>query len=229
MARNGMRIACTVGVWQTHLHGFCRTGLIFEVGRGAMTKGQAIRSALGLIRSQTILRCAAHEGGLGPRFGRLRRGEAGSTVAETALVLPVLLVVLTGIFSFGIILNQYLVLTNAVNGGARGFAASAPGSDGGYSIMDSGDPCEYAATTIQNSASNLTASNLTYTITYTTAKTAAVTTYNGTGSSSPSCSDLPMSQGDSVVIKAVYPVTPVMFGWSSKTFSLTAQSAELVQ
>jgi Flp pilus assembly protein TadG len=193
-----------------------------------MTMGKAIRSALGLVRSHAIPRLA-HRGRLGARFGRLRSGDAGSTVAETALVLPVLLVVLTGIFSFGIILNQYLVLTNAVNGGARGFAASAPGSDGGYSIMDSGDPCKYAATTIQNSTSNLNASNLSYTITYTTAKTSAVTTYNGTGSSSPSCSDLPMSQGDSVEIQAVYPVTPVMFGWTSKTYSLTAQSTELVQ
>ncbi len=187
-----------------------------------MKKGKAIRSALGLIRTHVIPGSAAREGGLS-------RGEAGSTVAETALVLPVLLVVLTGIFSFGIILNQYLVLTNAVNGGARGFAASAPGTDGGVSLMDSGDPCEYAASTIQSSASNLNASNLSYTITYTVAKTSASTKYTGTGTSSPSCSGLAMTQGDSVQIQAVYPVTPVMFGWSSKTYSLTAQSTELVQ
>lgn len=193
-----------------------------------MTMGNAIRSAFGLVNSHVIPRLAC-PGGLAARFGRLRRGDAGSTVAETALVLPVLLVVLTGIFSFGIILNQYLVLTNAVNGGARGFSASAPGTDGGVSIEDSGDPCKYAATTIQNSATNLTASNLSYTITYTVAKTSAATKYTGTGSSSPSCSGLAMSQGDSVEIQAVYPVTPVMFGWTSKSFSLTAQSTELVQ
>src|ERR1039458_6487808 len=58
------------------------------------------------------------------------RGEEGSTVAEMALVLPILLAVLTGIFSFGIALNQYLVLTNAVNNGARAFAMSAPATDG---------------------------------------------------------------------------------------------------
>ncbi len=194
-----------------------------------MTKGKAIRNAFGFISLHTIPGAVAQGSGLRPRFGRLSRGEAGSTVAETALVLPVLLVVLTGIFSFGIILNQYLVLTNAVNGGARGFAASAPGTDGGTSLMDSGDPCKYAATTIQNSVSNLNASNLSYTITYTVAKTSAATTYTGTGSTSPSCSGLAMTQGDSVEIQAVYPVTPVMFGWTSKTFSLTAQSTELVQ
>lgn len=156
-------------------------------------------------------------------------GEEGSTVAETAVVLPVLLAVLTGIFSFGIALNQYLVLTNAVNNGARAFAMSAGAQNGNYSIMDSGDPCKYAATVINSAATSLTASNLTYTITYTTYTTGAVTTYTGTGATSPSCSDLPMSQYDIVQIKAVYPVAPSVFGWAAKTLNLTAQSAELVQ
>ena len=127
MARNGMQMACAVGAARHTCPAVPHT-FDFEVGRAAMTKGKAIRSAFALISSHTIPGAVAQGGGLRPRFGRLSRGEAGSTVAETALVLPVLLVVLTGIFSFGIILNQYLVLTNAVNGGARGFAASAPGS-----------------------------------------------------------------------------------------------------
>ncbi len=155
--------------------------------------------------------------------------EDGSTLVELAFVLPILLFVLTGIFSFGIILNQYLVLTNSVNNGARAFAMSAGANDNSYSIMNSGDPCKYAATIIQNAASNLTASNLSYTISYTTYSTGAVTTYTGTGSSSPTCSDLPMSQYDIVQIKAVYPVTPLLYGWGAKSLSLTAQSAELVQ
>jgi Flp pilus assembly protein TadG len=163
------------------------------------------------------------------RAGHCCGGEQGSTLVEMAFVLPILLIVLTGIFSFGIILNQYLVLTNAVNNGARAFAMSAPATDGNASIMDSGDPCKYAAAIIQSAASNLTASNLTYTITYTTYKTSAVTTYTGTGSSSPSCASLAMSQYDIVQIKAVYPVTPTMFGALTSSLSLTAQSAELVQ
>jgi Flp pilus assembly protein TadG len=156
-------------------------------------------------------------------------GEEGSTLVEMAFVLPILLVVLTGIFSFGITLNQYLVLTNAVNNGARAFAMSAGAQNGSYSIMDSGDPCRYAAGIIQSAASNLSASNLSYTITYTTYSTGAVTTYTGTGSTAPSCASLPMNQYDIVQIQAVYPVTPTMFGWVSRSLSLTAQSAELVQ
>jgi Flp pilus assembly protein TadG len=154
--------------------------------------------------------------------------EDGSTVVETAIVLPILLIVLTGIFSFGIILNQYLVLTNAVNGGARAFAMSEQPSTS-ESMMASADPCAGTATIIQNSASNLSASNITYTIIYTVNKTGTATTYTGTGTSAPSCAGLVMNQYDTVQVQAVYPVTPVMYGWASKSLSLTAQSTELVQ
>ena len=151
-----------------------------------------------------------------------------------ALVLPILLAVLTGIFSFGIALNQYLVLTNAVNNGARAFAMSAPATDGNGSIMNSGDPCKYAATMITNAASNLNSANITYTISYTsylgnTSSSGTTTTYTGTGSSQPSCSGLKMYQYDVVGIKAVYPVSPSVYGWASKSLNLTAQSAEMVQ
>src|SRR6202034_4931888 len=98
--------------------------------------------------------------------------------------------------------NQYLVLTNAVNNGARAFAMSAGAQNGNYSIMDSGDPCKYAASVIQSSATSLTATNLSYTISYTTYTTGAVTNYTGTGASAPSCNDLPMSQYDIVQVKA---------------------------
>jgi Flp pilus assembly protein TadG len=163
------------------------------------------------------------------RIASCCRGEEGSTIAEMALVLPILLAVLTGIFSFGVGLNQYMVLTNAVNNGARAFAMSAPANDGGTSIMDSGDPCKYAAQTVQASAGNLSSSNITYTITYTVNSTSAVTTYTGTGSSLPSCAALAMHQLDFVQVKAVYPITPALYGWANKSLSLTALSTEMVQ
>lgn len=167
------------------------------------------------------------------RIGSCCRGEEGSTVAEMALVLPILLGVLTGVFSFGIALNQYLVLTNAVNNGARAFAMSAQ-TDGSLSMLDSGDPCKYAAQTIQSAASNLNTSSITYTITYTTylgntSNTAVTTTYTGSGSSLPSCSTVKMYQYDIVTVQAVYPVSPAVYGWAAKSLNLTAQSVEMVQ
>jgi Flp pilus assembly protein TadG len=159
----------------------------------------------------------------------LSGAEEGQTLVEMGLVLPVLLVVLTGIFSFGIVLNQYLILTNAVNGGARAFALSAGGAANSTSTATNEDPCSYAATTIINSAANLTSSNLTFTIVYTVNTTGTATTYSGTGTSKPTCAGILMNPSDVVQVKAVYPVTPVMYGWASKSLSLTAQSAELVQ
>jgi Flp pilus assembly protein TadG len=167
------------------------------------------------------------------RINRCWRGEEGSTVAEMALVLPILLAVLTGVFSFGVALNQYLVLTNAVNNAARAFAMSAQ-TDGSVSMLGSGDPCQYAAQAVQSGASNMDTSNLTYTITYTTylgntSNTPTTTTYTGTGSTLPSCSSKKMYQYDVVTVKAVYPISPAVYGWATRSLSLTAQSVEMVQ
>lgn len=163
------------------------------------------------------------------RIGRCCRGEEGSTIAEMAMVLPVMLAVLTGVFSFGVALNQYLVLTNAVNNGARAFAMSAPAQDGGTSIMDSGDPCKYAAETVEAATANLNTSTISYTITYTLNSSGVATTYTGSGSSKPTCSGLAMHQMDIVQVQAVYPVTPALYGWTSRSLSLTATSTEMVQ
>ena len=100
--------------------------------------------------------------------------------------------------------------------------------------MNSGDPCKYAAQTIQASATNMNTANITYTITYSsyggdTTTTPTNTPYTGTGASLPSCSGLKMYQYDYVTVKAVYPVTPVMYGWASRSLSLTAQSSEMIQ
>ncbi len=143
-----------------------------------------------------------------------------------ALVLPVLLVVLTGIFSYGIVLNQYLVLTNATNNGARAFALSR--GSGTSSTAPSADPCSYTATIVANSAPNLNASSINYTIVYTVASTSTSTTYTGTGASPPSCASLVMTSSDIVSVKAVYAVNALTYGLT-KSLSLTAQSAELVQ
>jgi len=160
------------------------------------------------------------------RVGLEQSDEEGSTIAEMALVLPVLLVVLTGIFSYGIVLNQYLVLTNATNNGARAFALSR--GSGTSSTATNSDPCSYAATTIVNSAPNLNSSSLTYTIVYTVTSSSTSTTYTGTGASPPSCANLVMNSEDVVSVKAVYAVNAITYGLS-KSLSLTAQSAELVQ
>jgi Flp pilus assembly protein TadG len=153
-----------------------------------------------------------------------RSGEEGQSMVEFGIVAPVLLIVLTGIFSFGIALNQYEVLTNAVSDGARAFALSR----GNTAVTD---PCAYAATTVANSAATLNSSNLNFTITYTPASGTG-TPYTGTGSTgsaSPTCSSQALATGDSVTVQASYSVTAFVFKLGNKSMSLSATTTELVQ
>lgn len=58
------------------------------------------------------------------------RDEAGTALVEAAVVLPLILIVVLGIFKFGITFNHYIVLTDAVRSGARQLVISrAPGVD----------------------------------------------------------------------------------------------------
>src|SRR5262249_7800456 len=52
-------------------------------------------------------------------IARLRRCDLGAEFVEFALAFPLLLLVLMGIFDFGLMLQQYEVLTNAAREGAR--------------------------------------------------------------------------------------------------------------
>ena len=80
---------------------------------------------------------------------------------EFGLVAPVLLLVLTGIFSFGIILSQYEVLTDSVSAGARAFALSRLQTT---PALAASDPCAYAIQVLKAAAPNLNSSSLKFTI-----------------------------------------------------------------
>ena len=64
---------------------------------------------------------------LSPPRGRARRRlawsrEDGQSLVEFALMLPVLLLILTGIIKFGLMFNNYITLTDAARSGARALA-----------------------------------------------------------------------------------------------------------
>lgn len=151
------------------------------------------------------------------RCALLVRREEAQNMVEFALVLPLLLLAVTGVLWFGIALNQYQVLTNAVGSGARAFALSR-----GQTTVT--DPCSYAVTTIEASASTLTASSLTFKVVYTPSSGTSTTyTYPTT------CSGLTMNSGDTVQITSTYPITTNVFSFGSNHLTLTAQTSELVQ
>jgi hypothetical protein len=152
----------------------------------------------------------------------MKFGEEGQSMVEFALVLPVLMIVLTGICSFGIALNQYMVLTNATNAGARAFALSRGQTT---PALAGTNPCAYAVQTVENAAPSLNASNMTFTILYTPSGTTnggSATTY------STSCSGLSLKTADMVQVKVAYPVVPILAGLGSMTLNLMGNSTELV-
>ncbi|MGA2535070.1 MAG: TadE/TadG family type IV pilus assembly protein [Terracidiphilus sp.] len=149
----------------------------------------------------------------------LRSGDQGSALVEFALILPMLLLVTTGMLVFGVAMNNYLQLTNAVSIGARTLAASA---------QLTLDPCATASTAITNAAPGLTASRFTYSF-----------VMNGTPYSGASCSSSSLSSGaasnlssgTTVTVTATYPLNLSVFGqkFSASNAVLQSTSTELVQ
>jgi Flp pilus assembly protein TadG len=56
---------------------------------------------------------------IGVSLRRLRRSERGAELVEFALAFPLLLLVVMGIIDFGLMFQQYEVITNAAREGAR--------------------------------------------------------------------------------------------------------------
>ena len=76
-------------------------------------------------------------------------------MAEFALVLPILALLLFGVIQFGIAFNQYLTLTDAVRAGARKAAVSRQASN----------PSGAARAAVQGAAGDLDQSKLAITVT----------------------------------------------------------------
>lgn len=73
------------------------------------------------------------------------RNEQGQTLVETAIVLPVLLMVLFAILEFGVAFRDYMALTDAVRVGARKGAVS----------RELPDPVGTTKTAVKNAAPDL--------------------------------------------------------------------------
>jgi Flp pilus assembly protein TadG len=141
---------------------------------------------------------------------RSRRTEGGALV-EMAVTLPLLLIIMTGIFSVSVAMYQKLLLTEAVSTGGRYLAA-----DRGIDV----NPCTATSTAIQNAAPTLAAGS--FSITYTLNGVASGSTCNGTSN---------LVAGKSAQINVTYPCTLMWYG-TTKSFggcTLGAQIVEQVQ
>lgn len=134
------------------------------------------------------LRTATLPGG---RSRRVRVGlgqERGSAAVELALTIPILMIMVTGICSFGSFLQQYIELTDAVNVGALWLSVNRSNQDL--------DPCNLAYTAVINAAPDLplSGSNFKY-------------NFNGNAESGSSCSSPTSNSGAPSYMVEGTPVT----------------------
>jgi len=124
-------------------------------------------------------------------------------MAEFALVIPILLLLVFGIIQFGIAFNNYLTLTDAVRAGARQAAVS----------RTLADPVGTATNRVISAAADLKASDLDVT----------VTPYD------PSRGTSAWVQGGDVTVKATYPYSISLLGLVVKSGRMTSQTTERVE
>lgn len=156
--------------------------------------------------------------------------EEGQALVEFALVAPVILLVLTGICSLGIAMNQYELLTFGTGDGARAFALSR--GQANWSPTTASDPCEYTYDTAMAAMPTLNASNLTMTITFTPPSGSDHTAKTWSNVSATSgCSGFTLDGTDingSIQVQTTYPVLPVIWG-HAMSLNLTANTAQQIQ
>ena len=136
---------------------------------------------------------------------------AGNSLVEFTLVMPVLLLVMTGMACFGFALHNDMILTNAVSAGAQVLA---------FSRGQTSDPCATAYSAISNAAPTLTSGiSLSFQING--------TSYSSTTSCTSGASN--MIEGATAQITATYPCTLYVYSQTFSTCSLKSQVAEVIQ
>jgi Flp pilus assembly protein TadG len=151
--------------------------------------------------------------------GKIRSGhkrviassQRGQAAIEFTLVIPLLLLIMTGLVSFGFALHNFLLLTNGVNTGAQLLAISRGQTT---------DPCATAYAALQGAAPSLTSGlSVTFVI--------DGTTYAATKSCPAASSN--MVQGAFVQVTASYPCSFGIFEMNSHSCNLQTQVAEFIQ
>ena len=129
------------------------------------------------------------------------QSDAGGTAAiEFAFLAPVLFLLLIGMFQFGIMINNYIQLTEAVRMGGRTLAIA----------RGTNNPITDARNAVINSAPGLVASNLQI---YLTVDGNSCSTTDNTANNATCKGYLTNAQGDQATVRATYDCTNlIVFG-----------------
>jgi Flp pilus assembly protein TadG len=148
-------------------------------------------------------------------FSRLRCSVAedseGGALVEMAVTLPLVMLIMTGIFSFSTVLYQKLQLAEAVSNAGH-YLATARGDT---------DPCATAIAAVKSSVPGLAAKNITVTLTQN--GTALATSCPTTSTSST------LVEGSNVTVLASYPTGLALYGSGYSSIDLGSQISEVVQ
>jgi Flp pilus assembly protein TadG len=139
----------------------------------------------------------------------LKNGEGVSAI-EFAIISPVLLTIMLGIFQFGIAMNHYLNLTNAVAQSALTLALSR-GTTNAYTAL---------TTAFTSAAPNLIPAQTTITV-----------TINGVACTSDATCSPALVAGQAALVRATYPCNLVVMGvnYAPNGCNLSAQAAQMIQ
>jgi Flp pilus assembly protein TadG len=138
------------------------------------------------------------------------KNDEGVSAIEFAILSPVLLLIVTGIFKFGVAMNHSLSLTNAVAQGALTLALS----------RGTATPYSSTTTAIDAAAPNLAAAQITITV-----------NINGSPCTSDATCLPAMVAGQTAVVRATYPCDLTVMGhnYAPSTCNLSAQTAQMIQ
>ncbi len=145
------------------------------------------------------------------RTFKLLTDQSGAAAVEFALIAPVLFLLVVGIAQFGIALNNYVLLTDAVGTGARQLSVSRGTST----------PRSSTVTMLQNAATGLVTGSITIT-----------TKVNGTACADDSaCSTaLTSAAGQAATVTATYPCDLNVFGINfAPSCSLSSTMSERIE
>jgi Flp pilus assembly protein TadG len=144
------------------------------------------------------------------------RNNDGGALVEFAVTLPLVLLIMTGIFTFSIALWQKITLSEAMSVGGRLLAVDRGDTD----------PCKTVATSIYGAAPGLSQANLTLTFTLNGVNYGSgVTTCPGSSGGK----NTNMVQGKTAMIQASYPVSLAVYGTQYSGISLGSQITEVIQ
>ena len=148
------------------------------------------------------------------RFRLVKRDERGAAIIEVAFCLPLLMLVMTGIFAFGVAINNYMILTNATAIGGQAIAVSRGTTPGN-------DPCSTAYTAITGAAPLLSSTSVSLSLVLNGAP------YSGTSCAAAAAN---MIQGATALVTATYPCSLGVYGRNVVPgCTLTSQIAEMIQ